>query len=118
MIELTEEDRELLEDARYCVAYAADGAFENRFGNDRENDKSHRVRIMSMIDRLVGSNTSSTKGKPLTFDELDAIIAADGRGWLQTDGVIAIFLALKEREFCSGEHPELPWYAKENDEKR
>lgn len=44
----------------------------------------------------------------LTYDELDAIIAADGRGWLETDGVIAIFNALKERGLCRGEHPPMP----------
>jgi len=46
--------------------------------------------------------------EPLTYDELDAIIAADGRGWLESDGVIAIFVALKARGLCKGEHPPMP----------
>jgi len=46
--------------------------------------------------------------EPLTYDELDAIIAADGRGWLESDGVIAIFVALKARGLCKGEHPLMP----------
>jgi hypothetical protein len=44
--------------------------------------------------------------KPLTYDDLDAIIAADGRGWLEFDGVRAVFDALKERGLCVGDAPE------------
>jgi hypothetical protein len=74
---LTQEERELLEDARFCVAFAV-GAFEDRFGNGRAEDKAHRVRIMSCIDRLA-STAPAPPGVP-TEDERDAVFWA--RAWV------------------------------------
>lgn len=62
------------------------------------------MRLPADVDPVTrASIEASAPGAPLTYDELDAIIAADGRGWLEYDGVRAIFDALKARGLCAGD---------------
>lgn len=60
----------------------------------------------NLVEKLeIKEENKEITNSPLTYDELDAIIAADGRGWLESDGVYAIFNVLKNRGFCSGDAP-------------
>lgn len=94
---LTEEERAALNCRRRAldVLKSTTGLTADEAAEDRTLD-----RILS-----TPSHQTSGTGEGLTYDDLDAVIAADGRGWLESDWVTAIFEALKARGLCRGDVP-------------
>lgn len=97
-------DRDKLLHHVITVAAVALNMHANLTGADTRMRPGIAPRLPDDVDPATRAKLeAAAPGVPLTYDELDALLAADGRGWLEYDGVRALFEALKARGLCAGE---------------